>query len=103
MPAAAVNLLSDTQTQPSPGMRAAIAAADVGDEQRGEDPTVNALQERVAALLGQEAAVFLPVGHDVQRDRLPAAPAARAMSCCCTRARTRSASRPAARPLSPAR
>ena len=41
-------------------MRAAIAAAEVGDEQRREDPTVNALQERAAALLGQEAALFLP-------------------------------------------
>lgn len=57
-----VNLLSDTQTKPSPAMRAAIAAAEVGDEQRGEDPTVNALQERVAALLGHEAALFLPSG-----------------------------------------
>jgi len=58
----AVNLLSDTQTKPTPGMREAIATAEVGDEQRGEDPTVNALQERVAELLGQEAAVFLPSG-----------------------------------------
>src|SRR4029450_12356815 len=41
-------------------MRSAIAAADVGDEQKREDPTVTALQERVAALLGQEAALFLP-------------------------------------------
>ena len=41
-------------------MRAAIAAADVGDEQRREDPTVNLLQERAAALLGQEAALFVP-------------------------------------------
>ena len=57
-----VNLFSDTQTTPTPGMRAAIAAAEVGDEQRGADPTVNALCERVAALLGFEAAVFLPSG-----------------------------------------
>jgi len=57
-----VNLLSDTQTKPTAGMRAAIATAEVGDEQRGEDPTVNALQDRVAELLGQEAAVFLPSG-----------------------------------------
>ncbi len=57
-----VNLLSDTQTKPTPEMRAAIAAAEVGDEQRGEDPTVNALQERVAELLGQPAALFLPSG-----------------------------------------
>jgi threonine aldolase len=57
-----VNLYSDTQTRPSKAMRAAIAAADVGDEQRGEDPTTTELEGRVAALLGQEAAVFLPSG-----------------------------------------
>jgi threonine aldolase len=57
-----VNLHSDTQTRPSPGMRQAIANAEVADEQRGLDPTVNALQERVAELLGQEAALFLPSG-----------------------------------------
>jgi threonine aldolase len=57
-----VNLFSDTQTKPTAAMRAAIAAAEVGDEQRGEDPTVNALQERVAELLGMEAALFLPSG-----------------------------------------
>jgi threonine aldolase len=58
----AVNLLSDTQTRPTADMRRAIAEAEVGDEQRGEDPTVNALQQRVAALLGHEAALFLPSG-----------------------------------------
>jgi threonine aldolase len=57
-----VNLFSDTQTQPSEAMRHAMAYADVGDEQRLADPTVNALQERVAELLGQEAALFLPSG-----------------------------------------
>src|ERR671923_1597053 len=57
-----VNLYSDTQTRPTPGMREAIAGAEVGDEQRRADPTVVALEERVAALLGQEAAVFLPSG-----------------------------------------
>jgi threonine aldolase len=57
-----VNLYSDTQTRPSDGMRAAIAGAEVGDEQRGLDPTTSALQERVAELLGFEAAVFLPSG-----------------------------------------
>ena len=59
---APVNLYSDTQTRPTPGMRAAIAAAEVGDEQRGLDPTTLALQERVAALLGHEAGLFLPSG-----------------------------------------
>ena len=57
-----VNLYSDTQTRPTPEMRAAIARAEVGDEQRRDDPTVVALEERVAALLGHEAAVFLPSG-----------------------------------------
>ena len=57
-----VNLYSDTQTRPTPEMRAAIAAADVGDEQRRADPTVLALEERVAALLGHDAALFLPTG-----------------------------------------
>src|SRR4051812_5063256 len=57
-----VNLYSDTQTQPTPAMRAAIAAAEVGDEQLRQDPTTSALEERVAALLGHEAAVFLPSG-----------------------------------------
>jgi len=57
-----VNLFSDTQTRPTPGMREAIASAEVGDEQRFDDPTVNALQERVAELLGKEAALFLPSG-----------------------------------------
>lgn len=57
-----VNLYSDTQTKPVEAMRAAMAAAEVGDEQRGEDPTVSALCERVAGLLGMPAAVFLPSG-----------------------------------------
>ncbi len=55
-----IDLRSDTVTQPTPGMRQAIADAEVGDEQKREDPTVTALQERVATLLGQEAALFLP-------------------------------------------
>src|SRR4051794_28596236 len=59
---ATVNLTSDTQTRPSEGMRRAMAAAEVGDEQRGLDPTVNLLQERVAELLGHEAGLFLPSG-----------------------------------------
>src|SRR6478672_4115018 len=62
LPAVRVNLLSDTQTRPTPGMREAIARAEVGDEQIGDDPSVNALCERVAELLGKEAAVFMPSG-----------------------------------------
>ena len=61
-PAVRINLLSDTQTRPTPAMREAIARAEVGDEQVGDDPTVNLLCERVAELLGKEAAVFLPSG-----------------------------------------
>jgi len=57
-----VELRSDTKTRPSPGMRAAMAAAEVGDEQAGEDPNVRALCERVADLLGKESALFLPSG-----------------------------------------
>jgi threonine aldolase len=57
-----INLYSDTQTRPSAGMRQAIAAAEVGDEQRGADPTTLRLQERVADLLGHEAGLFLPSG-----------------------------------------
>jgi threonine aldolase len=59
---ALVNLFSDTQTRPTAEMRAAIAAAEVGDEQLKADPTTLALEERVAELLGHEAALFLPSG-----------------------------------------
>src|SRR3990172_8896751 len=57
-----IDLFSDTHTLPSEGMRAAMAAAEVGDEQLGEDPTTRRLEERVASLLGKEAALFLPTG-----------------------------------------
>jgi threonine aldolase len=55
-----INLRSDTATQPTPGMREAIAAAEVGDEQVREDPTVNTLESRMADVLGQEESVFVP-------------------------------------------
>ena len=58
----AVDLRSDTVTRPTAGMRDAMARAAVGDDVFGDDPTVNALQERVAALLGKEAALFMPSG-----------------------------------------
>jgi threonine aldolase len=61
-PPVRINLLSDTQTRPTPGMREAITRAEVGDEQIGDDPTVNLLCERVADLLGKQAAVFMPSG-----------------------------------------
>ena len=57
-----IDLRSDTVTQPSPGMRAAMAGAVVGDDVYGEDPTVNLLQERLADMLGFEAALFVPTG-----------------------------------------
>jgi threonine aldolase len=57
-----IDLRSDTVTQPTPAMRQAMATAPVGDDQFGEDPTVNQLQERVAALLGKAAALWLPTG-----------------------------------------
>lgn len=57
-----IDLVSDTATSPSPAIRQAMAEAKVGDEQRGEDPTTNELCERVADMLGQEAAMFLPSG-----------------------------------------
>jgi threonine aldolase len=55
-----IDLRSDTMTKPTPGMLAAMAAAEVGDEQEREDPTTNGLQRRAAELLGQEAALFFP-------------------------------------------
>lgn len=57
-----IDLRSDTVTRPSPGMREAIAEAPVGDDQFGEDPSVNRLQDRVASLLGKEAALWIPTG-----------------------------------------
>jgi threonine aldolase len=57
-----IDLRSDTVTRPTAAMRQAIAAAEVGDDQYGEDPSVLALQERVAALLGKQAALFVPSG-----------------------------------------
>ena len=60
--AAAIDLRSDTVTRPTPQMRAAIAAAPGGDDQFAEDPSVNLLQERVAALFHKEAALWLPTG-----------------------------------------
>ena len=61
-PASLVDLRSDTLTRPTPGVRAAMAAAEVGDDVYGEDPSVNALEEQVADLFGHEAAVFVPTG-----------------------------------------
>ena len=62
LPPVRVNLFSDTQTKPSLAMKQAMMEAAVGDEQYGTDPTVHALNDRMAALLGKEAAMFLPSG-----------------------------------------
>src|SRR5829696_7560722 len=62
MPAIEVDLQSDTVTRPTREMRQFMCEAEVGDEQKFEDPTVNQLQDLVAELLGKEAAVFLPSG-----------------------------------------
>jgi hypothetical protein len=57
-----VDLRSDTVTRPTAGMQAAMAAAPLGDDVFGDDPSVNALQEKIAAVLGFEAALFVPTG-----------------------------------------
>ncbi|MEC8550783.1 MAG: beta-eliminating lyase-related protein, partial [Pseudomonadota bacterium] len=57
-----VDMRSDTVTRPTEGMRAAMMAAEVGDDVYGDDPTVNALQEKAASLLGKEAALLLSSG-----------------------------------------
>jgi threonine aldolase len=62
MPEIKIDLYSDTMTKPTPEMRRFMCNAEVGDEQKGEDPTVNLLQEMVAELLGKEAALYLPSG-----------------------------------------
>ncbi|WP_206931157.1 threonine aldolase family protein [Roseococcus thiosulfatophilus] len=61
-PPVRINLYSDTQTRPTPAMKAAMMEAEVGDEQHGDDPTVHALCDRMAALMGKEAAMYLPSG-----------------------------------------
>src|ERR1700730_8885132 len=62
MPEAFIDLRSDTVTRPTAGMRAAMQAAEVGDDVFREDPCVNRLEERLAALLGKDAALFVPSG-----------------------------------------
>ena len=62
MPSNPADFRSDTVTRPTPAMRTAMAAAKVGDDVFQDDPTVIALQERLAAMLGKEAALFVPSG-----------------------------------------
>ncbi|WP_149538106.1 threonine aldolase family protein [Siccirubricoccus phaeus] len=61
-PPVRINLYSDTQTRPTAAMKEAMLRAEVGDEQHGDDPTVHALCDRMAALMGKEAAIYLPSG-----------------------------------------
>ena len=68
-----IDLRSDTVTRPTPGMRRAMAEAEVGDDVYGEDPTVNRLQERVAEMLGKESAIFMPTGTMANQAALKAA------------------------------
>ena len=91
-----IDLRSDTVTRPTDEMRAAIAAAPVGDDQYGEDPTINALQERVAALLGKEAALWLPSGTMANQVALRDADAAGRRRRSSAARATRSGTRPAA-------
>src|SRR4030042_1843637 len=57
-----IDLRSDTVTKPTPTMRKVMAEAEVGDDVFGEDPTVNALQQKVAKILGKETSIFVPSG-----------------------------------------
>ena len=57
-----IDFRSDTVTKPTPPMRKVMFEAEVGDDVFGEDPTVNALQDKVAGILGKEAAIFVPTG-----------------------------------------
>ena len=57
-----MNLISDTVTKPTPGMLEAMMNAEVGDDVFGQDPTVNALEKKLAGMFGKEAALFCPSG-----------------------------------------
>ena len=83
-----VDLRSDTVTRPSAGMRQAMASAEVGDDVFGDDPTVNALERRVAALFGHEAALFAPSGSMANQIALQLVDAAGRASCWPGRTRT---------------
>jgi threonine aldolase len=62
MPAESADFRSDTVTKPSEGMRAAMAAAPVGDDVFRDDPSVNELQDQIASMLGFQGAIFMPSG-----------------------------------------
>ena len=94
-----IDLRSDTVTQPTAGMRRAIAEAAVGDEQKREDPTVLELEQRVAELLGQEAAVFVPTATMANQIALKLLAAGRRAAGRGERARRRSTSTAARPPM----
>jgi len=85
-PVAVIDLRSDTVTQPTPAMRAAMAAAEVGDDVYGEDPTVNRLEARAAEIFGGRAAnllhfgAFVGVGAGEMRGEAPCARAGHALN-----------------------
>ena len=68
-----IDLRSDTFTLPTPAMKAAMMEAPLGDDVFGEDPTVNRLQEKMAALFGMEGRPVLPLRNDVQSNSYPGA------------------------------
>ena len=96
MPEPVIDLRSDTVTKPSPGMRSAMAAAEVGDDVFGDDPTVNRLEERVADLLGKEAALYVPSGTMSNQICVKAIPSP-ATSCFATSIATSTTTKPAVR------
>jgi threonine aldolase len=87
-----IDLRSDTVTRPSPEMRRAIAEAEVGDDQYGEDPSVNLLEAETATLLGTESALFLPSGTMANQVALRTL-TGRATTCSCRRTHTSSCTR----------
>ena len=84
-----IDLRSDTVTQPTDDMRAAMMAAPLGDDVFGDDPTVNLLQEKISSMLGFEAALFVPTGNFVagpvddwhRANRAPASPQGHRATC----------------------
>ncbi len=90
-----VDVRSDTVTRPTDGMRAAMAAAAVGDDVYGEDPTINELQAYVAELFGHEAALFAPSGSMANQIALQVnVPPASELLCDATRTSSRTSSAP---------
>src|ERR671933_326513 len=85
-----LDLRSDTVTRPTPGMRKAMADAEVGDDVYGEDPTINRLQDRVAELLGKECAIWVSTGRAGSSTRRRSGPCCAERTTCMRRCRERS-------------